>query len=187
MRWRHEASKPHSIFLGCVSQISRGSKAEKIERINLFLRNIRSFESHSIFGGSVFVEIPLTPASLPKRNAWRSSSNVDPLLKTAWKWSSWSFRPRLHGCDLIWKRKHFVVFSCRFRRNANFWKRSPDWKDLKTQQYRLRVDGSNLLKTQTFENDWSCDLRPSPLAFKKQRWRISTENELLLLLVSRSC
>ena len=63
--------------------LSRGSKAEKIERINLFLRNIRSFESHSIFGGCVFVEIPLTPASLPKRNAWRSSSNVDPLLKTA--------------------------------------------------------------------------------------------------------
>ena len=42
-------------------------------------------------------------------------------------------------------------------------------KNLKTQQYRLRVDGSNSLKTQTFENDWSCDLSPSLLAFVKQR------------------
>ena len=42
--------------------------------------------------------------------------------------------------------------------NANFQKRSPEWKDLKTQQYRCHVDGSKLMKTQTFENDWSCDL-----------------------------
>ena len=52
---------------------------------------------------------------------------------------------------------------------------------LKTQQYRLRVDGWNSLKTQTFEKVWSC-----PLPFKRQRCRISTENELLFLLVSRS-
>ena len=40
-----------------------------------------------------------------------------------------------------------------------------------------RVDGSNSLKTQTLENDWSCDLRPSPLSFEKSKMEaLSTEN-----------
>ena len=49
---------------------------------------------------------------------------------------------------------------------------------------RNSIDFVNSLKTQTFENEG--DVSPSPLAFKKQRWRISTENVLLFLLVPRS-
>ena len=40
---------------------------------------------------SIFAEINLTPASPPKRNNGHSSFwNVGHVLKTAWKWSSWS-------------------------------------------------------------------------------------------------
>ena len=90
------------------------------------------------------------------------------------------------------------VFMSRPHENdENFRKRSPEWKDLKTQQYRCRVDGSKLIwkaqtfenahsigfvwtgqihwKLQTFENDWSCDLS-----------RKITSVLFLLLLVSRS-
>ena len=42
------------------------------------------------------------------------------------------------------------------------------------------------LKIQTFENDWSCNLSPSPLTSKgkrkkKKKWRIWTENVLVLV------
>ena len=81
-------------------------------------------------------------------------------------------RPRPHECVFIWKRKHFAAFSCPVHTKTMYrfrWKRSPEWKNLKTQQYRLRVDGLNSLKTQTFENDWSCDVSR----------RISKDNVLL--------
>ena len=49
----------------------------------------------------------------------------------------------------IWKRRYFVVFPfpvhrkrCTvFDENANFWKRSPEWKALKTQRYRIEFTG----------------------------------------------
>ena len=44
----------------------------------------------------------------------------------------------------IWKRNNIgVVWTGRIIENANFWNRSPEWRDLKTQHYRFRVDGSN--------------------------------------------
>ena len=43
-----------------------------------------------------------------------------------------------------------VSFSMKMQ--TSFRKRSPEWKDLKAQQYRCRVDGSKLMKTQTFED-----------------------------------
>ena len=70
-----------------------------------------------------------------------------------------------------------------FTENAIFWKRSPEWKDLKTQQYWLRVDGLNSLKTQSFENVWSCDLSPSPVEMENiDRERIVVFIGISLLL-----
>ena len=60
-----------------------------------------------------------------------------------------NFSLRFHRASTRKRSKTMTVFT----ENANFWERSPKWKDLKTQWYCCRVDESLSLKTQTFEND----------------------------------
>ena len=71
------------------------------------------------------------------------------VLTNAFSFGNANILSRFHVPSTRKRWKRCIVFD----ENANFWKRSPQWKDLKTQKYRLRVDGSNSLKTQTFEND----------------------------------
>ena len=66
-------------------------------------------------------------------------------------------RPRPHVSGFVCIRKHFVAVTLSVHTypvktptvTVNFWKRSPEWKLLKTQQVRIRVDACNrnLLKT----------------------------------------
>ena len=68
-----------------------------------------------------------------------------------------SFRPRPHVSGFVCIGKHLVAVTLSVHTypvktptvTVNFWKRSPEWKLLKTQQVRIRVDARNrnLLKT----------------------------------------
>ena len=94
-------------------------------------------------------------------------TNLGPVDTDAFSFENANILLRFHVQSTRKRWKRCIVFD----ENANFRKRSPEWKYLKTQQYRLRVDGSNSLKTQTFENDWSCDLSPRPLSFEKSKMK----------------
>ena len=60
-----------------------------------------------------------------------------------------TFLLRFHLASTRKRQKTMIVFT----EDDKFRKRSPKWKDLKTQWYRCHVDGSFLLKMQAFEND----------------------------------
>ena len=59
-------------------------------------------------------------------------------------------------------------------KSGKFWKR----------EYRLRVDGLNSLKTQTFENDWSCDLSQSTCIQNTKMENIHRERIVVFIGVS---
>ena len=56
---------------------------------------------------------------------------------------------------------------------------------MKTQQYRLRVNGSNSLEMKTFENDWLCDLSQSTCK-RQSLWSWNIDRERIVVFVGIS-
>ena len=73
-------------------------------------------------------------------------------------------------CYIFMSRPHEnddnnVLFSMKPQTYENALQSGKIWK--RNSEYRCRVDGSKLMRTQTFENDWSCGL--SPLSFENSK------------------